>query len=51
MLSRKAKEHRENTEIKINIDIFYELFRFLRFEESAVENFGESAAVPPDLSS
>ncbi len=26
MLSRKAKEHTENTEIKVNIDIFYELF-------------------------
>jgi len=27
LLSRKAKEHTENTEIKVNIDIFYELFR------------------------
>jgi len=23
----KVKEHTENTEIKVNIDIFYELFR------------------------
>ena len=27
LFSRKAKEHTENTEIKVNIDIFYELFR------------------------
>ncbi len=26
LFSRKTKEHRENTEIKVNIDIFYELF-------------------------
>ena len=27
LLSRKTKEQTENTEIKVNIDIFYELFR------------------------
>jgi len=27
LFSRKAKEHNENTGIKVNIDIFYELFR------------------------
>jgi len=27
LFSRKAKEYTENTEIKVNIDIFYELFR------------------------
>jgi len=27
LFSRKFKEHTENTEIKVNIDIFYELFR------------------------
>jgi len=27
MFLRKVKEHTENTEIKVNIDIFYELFR------------------------
>ena len=26
MFSRKVKKHAENTEIKLNIDIFYELF-------------------------
>jgi len=31
MLSRKAKKHTEHTEIKANIDIFYELFR-LKYE-------------------
>ncbi len=28
MFFRKVKEHTENTEIKINIDIFYELCKF-----------------------
>ena len=27
LFSRKAKEHTENTEIKGDVDIFYELFR------------------------
>ncbi len=27
IFSQKAEEHTENTEIKVNIDIFYELFR------------------------
>ncbi len=27
LFSRKAKEHTKNGEIKVNIDIFYELFR------------------------
>ena len=27
LFSRKVKEHTENSEIKVNIDIFYELFR------------------------
>jgi len=30
MFSGKAKEHTENTEIKVNIDIFYELFRSIK---------------------
>ncbi len=29
MFSRKAKEYTENTAIKVNIDIFYELFRLV----------------------
>ena len=29
MFFRKVKEHTENTEIKVNIDIFYELFRLI----------------------
>jgi hypothetical protein len=31
MFSRKAKEYTENTAIKVNIDIFYELFRLAIF--------------------
>ena len=30
MFLRKAKEHRENIEIKANIDIFHELFRIIK---------------------
>ena len=29
MFSWKAKEHTDNTEIKVNIDIFYELIRLI----------------------
>ncbi len=29
MFFRKVKEHTENTEIKVNIDIFYKLFRLI----------------------
>ena len=33
LFSRKAKEHTENTEIKVNIDIFYELFRLNKYSK------------------
>jgi len=33
---RKGKEHTENTEIKVNIDIFYELFRLSRQQAKKV---------------
>ncbi len=35
MFSRKAKEHTENKEIKVNIDIFYELSRLKPFSEKS----------------
>ena len=31
MFFRKVKEHTEKTEIKVNIDIFYELFRSIGY--------------------
>jgi len=34
---RKVKEHTENTEIKVNIDIFYELFRLVDAMDSRVQ--------------
>jgi hypothetical protein len=40
VFSRKAKEHTENTEIKVNIDIFYELFRLTSKLKDVTSNSG-----------